>query len=521
MSANFRKDEMKRLTLALIGLLLVLLLASPADCGATRLRILYVNDFHGFAMPYQPLGGSAPLGGVAYLAGAVDRLRTGRPTLLLAAGDMIQGNIWANLFQGRSAIALMNAMKFDAMVVGNHEFDFGQRLLQKRIAEAHFPVLGANVGGLPQLKPYVIKNLAGLRVGIIGVVTQDTPISTHPRNVQGLTFSSPEAAVRKHLPEVRSKADLVIVLSHIGYAADRTLAEKVPGIPVIVGGHSHTKLLQPVVVGHTIIVQAWEHAKALGVLDLDLEDGKIIKCHGYLQEIKPEPGTADPQIQALVNTYNRKVEAVLDKTVGSTLVDLDGDQVRTRETNLGDLVADIMRETAGADAAIINGGGIRTSIPRGKIKLKNVYSILPFNNYLVAVRLTGKQVKEALEHGVSDLSEHAGRFPQVSGLAFTYNPGAPAGSRIQEITLGGRPLDPQKTYVVATNDFLAAGGDGYKVFREALKDKADAGFQEALTTGDNLVYCDQSRWLRDLVIDYLKAHKKIAPRTQDRIKEIH
>ena len=467
---------MKRWRLLLCCLFWLIFLGTPATGREAALRFLYVNDFHGFAEPYQPLGSAEPLGGAAYLAGAVDRRRNERPTLLLAAGDMIQGNNWANLFHGKSSIELMNAMGFDAMVVGNHEFDFGQKVLLERITEARFPVLGANVQGLARLKPYVIKTSGGIRVAIIGVVTADTPTTTHPRNVAGLKFQSPEVTVARYLKKLKGKADLMVVLSHLGYPEDRVLARKVQGIDVIIGGHTHTKLATPVRVNHTIIVQAWEHAKALGVLDLDLEDGKIVKFAGHLEEIKPASGQADQEAQRIVAQYSRQVDARLDKIVGETEVDLDGEQVRTRETNLGDLVTDIMRAAAGADAALINGGSIRTSLHRGKVKAKDIYAALPFDNYLVAIRLTGRQLRQALEHGVSGLEDKAGRFPQVSGLSFTYSRSAPVGSRVREVLVQGQPLDPGRRYVVATNDFLAAGGDGYLSFGEALK--GGPGFRE-------------------------------------------
>ena len=166
---------MKKLRIALLSLLLLLILVPWSYAGQVNLRILYVNDFHGFAEPYKPLGGTELLGGAAYLAGAVDRLRAGRPTLLLAAGDMIQGNNWANLFQGKSSLELMNAMKFDAMVVGNHEFDYGQKVLKQRLREAHFPVLGANIRGLPRLKPYVIKEVQGIKVAILAPLSGPVP----------------------------------------------------------------------------------------------------------------------------------------------------------------------------------------------------------------------------------------------------------------------------------------------------------------------------------------------------------
>jgi 5'-nucleotidase/UDP-sugar diphosphatase len=319
------------------------------------------------------------------------------------------------------------------------------------------------------------------------------------------------------LPELRKKADLIVVLSHLGLSGDMKLAQKVRGIDVIIGGHTHTKLLQPVTVGATIIAQAWEHGKALGVLDLTVKDGKVIKFHGYLQEIRPT-GNADQKIENLVAKYSRKVDARLNKNIGKTEVDLDGEQVRTRETNLGDLIADIMREKSGAQVAIINGGGIRTSINKGVIRVRDVYSVLPFNNYLIAIRLTGRQLQEALEHGVSGLEEKAGRFPQVSGLSFTYDPRAPSGSRIKAVVVGGQPLAPDQDYVVATNDFLVVGGDGYKVFGEAIKAAGDYSDAGGILKSKNLVYNDPGTWLRDVVIDYIKARKKIGPRVEGRIK---
>jgi 5'-nucleotidase/UDP-sugar diphosphatase len=509
---------MKKFHLALFSLFLCLILAPWGYAAQVDLKILYVNDFHGFAEPYKPTGGDAPLGGIAYLAGAVDRARGKQPSLLLAAGDMIQGNPWANLVRGKSTIEVMNAMKFDAMVVGNHEFDSGPKVLKERMAQARFPVLGANVKGLAALKPYVIKNLPGVRIAIIGVVTPETPVATHPRNVAGLTFSTPESAVKKYLPELKRRADIVIVLSHCGLQADKELAARVPGIDVIVGGHSHTKILQPELVGQTIIVQAWEHAKALGILNLRIKDGKVIGFDGGLQEISPATGAPNSQVQDIVARYARQADSLLQRTIGETQVDLDGEHVRTRETNLGDFVADVLRQAAGAEAAIINGGTIRTGMVQGKITVKDIYAVLPFDNYLVAISLTGAQVKAALEHGVARLEEPVGSFPQVSGLTFTYSRSAPAGFRVKEVTVGGQPLDAQKEYVVATHDYLVAGGDGYTVFGEALKSAGDYTNLGGTITSSKLAYNDPGTWLRDLLIDAIQTRKTIAPQTDGRIK---
>ncbi len=511
---------MRRLNTAIFCLILFILSVSFVYGETIEIRLLHINDFHGFAEPYKPLGSDQMLGGISYLSGVANKLRKEKPTLLLSAGDMIQGNNWANLSQGESVIELMNIMKFDAMVTGNHEFDFGQEVLKKRVSEARFPVFGANVEGLDILKPYVIKELGGVRIAIIGIVTEETPVSTHPKNVTGLRFNSVEETVKKYIKELKEKSDIIIVLSHIGHYADRILAEKVKGIDVIIGGHSHTKVEKPVLIGKTIIVQAWEHGKALGVLDLTVEDKKIVNFEGRLEEIKPEPDKKDKAVQIIVENYQKRIDSVLNEIIGKADMDLDGENVRKKETNLGNLIADIMRETSGADVTIINGGGIRTSIKKGEVRIKDVYSVLPFDNYIVAIKLTGRQIREALEHGVSAIEEGAGRFPQVSGLRFSFSLSTKAGSRIKEVFIAGKQIESDREYIVATNDFLAAGGDGYKAFGEALKSSKDFSITGGALKGEKLVYNDSSRWLRDIVIGYLKEKKRIAPKVEDRIKEL-
>ena len=485
-----------------------------------EIRILHVNDFHGYAVEYKPLGSTEVRGGISCLAWKADVLRKEKPTILLAAGDMIQGNTWANVFAGKSVIDVMNEMRFDAMVVGNHEFDFGQAVLRKRISQARFPVLGANVEGMTALKPYIIKELDGIRVAIIGVVTEDAPVTTHPKNMVGLKVLSPIDTVQKYVRELRKQVDVIIVLSHIGFNVDMLLAEKVKGIDVIVGGHTHTKLDSYAPVGKTVIVQAWEHGLALGVLDLTLRGSEIVQAQNRLEEIKPSQMKKSAPVAAIVDRYKKKVDAMMNEKVGEAAVDLDGKSVRLRETNLGDLVADIIREKAGSDAALINGGSIRTSINKGRIEVGNIYSVLPFDNYIVAMRMTGKQLRDAVEHGVAGVENEEGAFPQISGFSFTYTRNAPKGERVKEVLVAGKPLEPDRHYTVATQDFLAAGGDGYTSFGDAVKSSKDFSVMGGAMKGENLVYSDAGRWLRDVVMDYIKAKKKVAPSVEGRIKEL-
>jgi 2',3'-cyclic-nucleotide 2'-phosphodiesterase (5'-nucleotidase family) len=507
----------KNIFLYIFTIILILLFLSSTFAEIKEIRILHINDFHGFAEPYKPFGSDKYSGGVAFLASKINSLRNEKPSLLLAAGDMIQGNNWANLFYGESVTELMNIMKFDAMVAGNHEFDFGQEILKKRISDVLFPVLGANIEGIDSLQPYTIKNISGIKVGIIGVITEDTPESTHPRNVTGLKFKSVKETVSKYLNEIRDKVDIIILLSHTGYSNDRNLAKQLNGIDLIVGGHSHTKVTNPEKINNTLIVQAWEHGKALGVVDIILEDRKIINSTGYLEEIKPVPGQEDKEVQFIVEKYKKKVDEVLDRTIGIALTDLDGENVRRDETNLGNFIADIIKETAGADAALINAGTIRTGIKKGEIKVKHIYSVLPFNNYIVAIKLTGRQIKEALEHGVSAIERNEGRFPQISGITFKYNPEARPGERVSLINISGRPIDMEKEYSVATNDFLVAGGDGYNVFRKALISSKDFSITDSLIKSKNLAYNEPGKWLRDVVVEYILKKGEVNPVKEGRI----
>ncbi|RPI79268.1 MAG: hypothetical protein EHM45_03580 [Desulfobacteraceae bacterium] len=495
------------------------MLQSALAAGPIEIRILHLNDFHGFAQPYKSFGENDLRGSVAVLANRASELAKEKPTLILAAGDFIQGHNWANFSKGKASIELLNLMKVDALVVGNHEFDFGQETLKIRAAEAKFPILGANVDGLSALQPFTIKKVGDLYVAVIGVVTEETPETTHPRNVVGLSFTSAEKSVAAYVEHLRPRADLIVVLSHLGFSADKALAQKVKGIDLIVGGHSHTKLEKGEQVGSTLIVQAWEHAKALGVVDLTVQDAKVTKAVSRLDFITPA-GTKDEAVAALVDKYAKQVDAALSEVIGEALVDFDGANIRKKETNLGNLIADIMRQTAQADIAITNGGGIRTSLAKGPLKVNDIYNLVPFDNYIISIKLTGKQIKEALENGVSAVEEIKGKFPQVSGISFTYAPTAPKGNRVKEITVAGAPLVLDKQYTVATNDFMAAGGDGYTSFGEAVKAAPDYQSAGGSIRSANIVYNDPSLWLRDIVVEHVKVRKTITAQTEGRIKEV-
>ena len=490
---------------ALLLLALLSLTLPPAAGAEEALRILHINDLHGWVLPGPGAGGGPAEGGLARMAALVREERTER-TLFLAAGDLMQGTNISNLFQGRPVIEALGAMGLDASAVGNHEFDYGLEAFRKLAEEASFPFLAANVegAGASFLLPSVIREVGGMRVALFGLTTEETPTETHPRNVRGLRFLSSRKKARQLVPELRRQADFVVCLSHLGLPGDEKLANSVEGIDVIVGGHTHTKIAEPLQVGSTIIVQAFERGAFLGRLDLTVEDGRV---KGYEGTLLPVDGSAgeDREIAGLIERYRRETSSRMDEVVGRALVTFNGARtdVRSRETNLGNLVADVLRETAAADIAILNGGAIRAGIPAGRVTLAHLYHVLPFDGYALSFRLTGGEIREALETGLRELDGQWGGFPQVSGLSFTYDPEAAAGKRLREVLVGGISLEEGRNYTVATNDFLAAGGNNYRVF-----------------AGKEPLFNDSGRFLRDLLAESWGRRGDVAVGVEGRIRPV-
>ncbi len=479
-----------------------------ADSGTSLLTILYVNDYHGrinssIEKAIDPL---QPVGGAAYLAAMIQEARAKNPraTLLLAAGDMFQGSAVSNLAHGAPVIEIMNELKFDAMVLGNHEFDWGMGVLEQTRREAHVPFLSANIVDskghlLPEIKAYTIIQREHAKVAVIGVTTPDTEYTTKPDNVKGLSFLSPETILPGLIRKVKQQgATIVILLSHLGLDADRRVASAVPGIDVIVGGHSHTVIPKPLKQDNTVILQAGAYGLYLGVLELVVDEatGRAI---GYTDASGLRIVSAGPQDKTdgkaalIVKKYNDKVKQKFSAVVGETSVDLAPGRVR--ESNLGDLTADAMRAATGCQIGFENSGGIRAAIRVGKITMEELYTAFPFDNLLVSMVLSGKQVREALEQG----GTMAFGGLQVSGITVTYDLNKPVGERVMRAEVNGEPLDEGKSYTVVTNDFLAAGGDKVSAFRD----------------GTNITYGDT---LLDALVTYLKKHSPVSPKVEGRIR---
>ncbi len=458
-----------------------------------ELTILHTNDVHSHYAPFAQ-GDQPDQAGAARLATLVQEAREAVPhSLLLDAGDQFQGTLLFSVGGVGVVADVMNALGYDAMALGNHEFDLGPAALGQFIDAASFPVLSANVDASADLaldgkiRPFDVFLFGGEIVGVFGLTTESAATASSPG--ENVTF---ETAARRAQSIVamleRQGINKIIAVTHLGFARDVELAEAVDGIDVIVGGHSHTtlgsgNLAYPTTVTSSagemvVVVTAGEWGESLGRLDVVFDAaGVVIEAEGG-----PIPVSAsvreDEGVAALVAPYVAEAESLLQQAVGASEVDLDGDRARVRseETNLGDAIADAMlwkTFSQGARGALQNGGGVRSSILHGPITMGQILEVLPFGNEISLVTVTGRQLRDALENGVSQVENAAGRFPQVAGIRFAFDPAATAGARVRDVgildpELGSyRALSPEETLVVATNDYLAGGGDGYDAFAAA------------------------------------------------------
>lgn len=440
-----------------------------------RITILHTNDTHARVMEGQYDGM-----GFAKLTTLFKQYKAQNPnTLVLDAGDTFHGQTIATLVEGESIAKLMNIMGYDAMTAGNHDFNYGYQQLIKLDGMTNFPILSANLvkksDGTRILTPYLIKELDGIKIGIMGLSTPETTYKSHPKNVEGLRFIDPVEEAKVMVAELKGKVDVIVALAHLGNdeSAQHTsskLAQAVPEIDLIVDGHSHTTLNNGMLVGNTLIVSAGDYDKNLGTVQLTFEGTKLIAKQATLvSKLETQQIAEDKEVLNFIKEMNTDQELILSKVVGQTPIKLEGarEQVRKGETNLGNLIADAMRSVSGADAAIINGGVIRASIEAGPITKGQIITVLPFGNYIVTKKLKGADIKAALEFGFKVYPKLNAAFPQVSGITYTIDPSMPVGQKVTAILIKGMPLDFNRDYVLAINDFLASGGDGYTMFADA------------------------------------------------------
>ena len=527
-----------------VGILTVGVLALSAGTALAdfQLTILHINDFHSRIEPINRYDSTCSakesetnecFGGIARVKSAIDAKRAelkGSNLLVLDAGDEFQGSLYYSTFKSGPVAEFMNGIGFDAMAIGNHEFDDGPAELDKLIGAVKFPIISGNTiaakGSLldGKYKGYVVKEIGGQKVAIVSVLAKDTSETSSPG--KDITFEDEITYLEKAVKEIQAEGvDKIIALTHVGYLKDQEIAEKVDGIDVIVGGHSHTYLSStdkkssgpyPTLVKspsgvEVPIVTAYAYSKYLGDLTVTFDDkGVVTAAKGAPllldASVKPDEGYA-----ARVKELGKPLEELKAKIVGSSADTIDGDRKSCRavECSMGNLVADAALArvaSQGITISIANGGGLRASIDAGDVSMGEVLTVLPFQNTIATFQIDGAGIKEALENGVSQVDEGAGRFPQVSGLKYTFDRSKPVGSRITSVDVkdGDKfvPLEAAKTYGVVTNNYVRGGGDGFKTFADKAVNAYDYGPN-----------------LEDVVAEYLTTHNPYKPYTDGRITD--
>jgi 5'-nucleotidase len=477
------------------------------------LTILHINDFHSRFESINKYDSNCSaddeaagncFGGIARLKTALDERRDaleGNNVLFLSAGDEFQGSLFYTTYKSEIVADFFNELELDAAATGNHEFDDGPAELAAFIERADFPILAGNfdVEANPllagKMKDYVVFDIGGEKVGVIGGLTVDTVDISLPGD--DVSFMDASTATQGFVDALEAEGvNKIILLSHLGHPEDLRVAENVEGIDIIVGGHTNTLLSNtaegavdsyPVMVGNTAIVSAYAYGKYLGELSTVFDDdGVLTKAEGEPILIDASI-TPDEDYLARLEEMKAPIEEAMAVVVGNATKDIDGsrESCRAVECEMGNLVTDAMLVAApNADIAITNGGGLRASIDTGEITMGEVFTVLPFQNTLATFDAKGADIIAALENGVSQVEDGGGRFPQVAGMSFTWDPKAEPGSRVVEVMVGDAPIDPDATYHVVTNNFVRTGGDGYASFAEKGMNAYDGGTNLEVVVAD-------------------------------------
>lgn len=488
-----------------------------SEPGLITITILQLNDVYQIT----PVD-RGKRGGMARVATLAKQIRASSPnTLFLLAGDFLSPSVASRIFKGEQMVAALNSVGLDIATLGNHEYDFGADILRQRMKESKFAYTISNVVDLKTGKPfggadsYIMREFGGVRVGIFGLLLPETAQLSFPG--PGVKFEDPVAVGKRVAATLRRQgADIVIALTHLAMRDDKRLAAEAH-VDLIIGGHEH-ELLESVANG-TPILKMGSDARNLGRIDLRVlparraatKRGAARPQRARLQSIDfaaipvDDKIQDDPAVAEVVARYEKQLDDSLSEVIGKTSVMLEARAavIRRQEANLGNFLADVYRQKLSSDVALVNSGSIRSDATYGPGDLtkKDVLTILPFENTLVKVRVTGAHLKRLLENGVSVAGQEDGRFPQVSGLKFTYDAAKPAGSRVTSIEVGGTPVDPNRQYTMALSAFVLGGGDGYDFKGAEVVVKPEDGPVEP-----------------DVVMEAIREKQTISPQVEGRIK---
>lgn len=446
--------------------------------------------------------------------GLMDELKSENPKLLrVGNGDDLASSVLSAAFQGKHIVDAFDAGGLDYDTYGNHDFDMGPEQLRKMVARSKLTWLSANVRDKRTgdvfakeqgAQQYAIHQVGGVTVGVTGLTTLETPNVSSPG--ENAEFRELATALDEVVPQMRADgADIVLVLSHVSSQVIEDVVDGVDGVDVVVGDHIAQRYEEPKVINDTVVSLVGDEYEYLGELTLEIEDGEVadVEFTGHsLADEQPEPAR---NVQKVANSYRDRLDDELNVVIGQSTVELNAlePDVRSQETNLGNFIADAIRNNVDADVGLMNGGGIRsdTLYPAGDITKKTVLDILPFPNAVTKLEISGETLLATLEQGAAQYQD--GGFPQVSGMAFTFDPSRTEGERVVEATVGGESVHAGSTYTLATNDFISEGGDGYTM----------------LTDETVLVPAEQGALLSALIIDVIQRETPISPEVEGRITQ--
>ncbi|WP_338553924.1 bifunctional UDP-sugar hydrolase/5'-nucleotidase [Paenibacillus sp. KS-LC4] len=485
------------------------------------LTIVYTNDFHAQDKPVRAtwIEGSPMMGGAAYMAAYINKIRNSEPNVLvLDAGDIITGPPISFLTNGEAPVDLYNAIGFDASCIGNHEFDHGVPNARKLISQAQFPFLSGSIfykgTNILFAKPYEIIEKGGLKIGIIGIHGKKAGYETIQVDlVKDLEFREQESLLQEYVHLLRPHVDLVIVLAHEGVPAEQSTTDRevdvekdfeedvhmcnnVTGIDLMITGHAHKAILKPYVASETGTLLC--STRGLGTfvgylkLQVDRTHKKIMSYEGHLEPIYTDQIEPDPAVSKRVQYWDNRLKELIDEKIGYTEQHLSRNYFG--ESLLGNLVTDAVRLYTGADAVFTAPGGLRADIEQGEITVGHVINAVPFNNNILVMEMTGRELKEVLEQSArrtAGVLEH-------SGIQMLVDLTADPGHQVLEATIKGEALQEDHVYKIASDDFTCKGGDGFTAF---LK-------------GSNVR--DTSMIMRDLVIDHIRKMGHIKPAIEGR-----
>ncbi len=488
--------------------LLLTVLFLPWGSGAQAaveqtLTLLFTNDTHNRLEPFEHLELKQKVGGVVRRGHYFDSVRRQNPqTLVLDAGDIFQGTPFYNFYLGEPDIQAMNLLGYDAGTVGNHDLDNGMLNLRKQVQYAHFPMLNANITekatGLLLFRPFQIFERHGLKIAVLGFLSEHAWQAVAKQNKVDYVFHDPIPIARRLVAELRPKVDLIVSLHHMGIWHDEPFARAVPGIDVIIGGHSHTEMEQATLIpngspngmGGTLLMHAGHMGAWVGRLDLTLNHRRQIVRYTSERTLMDERWERQP-LPLMLESYGQRLRADMEQVLGESEDDFSVEGKYNGPFPLGSLLADILRESFAAEVAVMNTGGIRNGLNRGPIQVGEIFEILPFDNTAAVLELPGASLRKIVEISASRLG--VSKNLQFSGLIYTLQ-----GKQVTDIQVQGKPLDPRRWYKVAAPEYVLQGN-------EAIP------FEGAR----NLVASNQI--LRDLIMDYLRQHPRIKKPTDDRL----